>query len=120
MAGGESADLAPDEATGRPRSIFNRFRRSRPAPADLQTRLLIPDEDDEAPAAVEPDELTPLEPARSPWQRQAPETPGASTTSNVSPDAPPMPPNEVVLLHEIAAEVAPQVIKPALPAARQL
>ena len=123
MAGGESADLAPDEATGRPRSIFNRFRRNRPAPADLQTRLLIPDEDDEAPAAVDLDELPPLEPARSPWQRQTPEAPEASTTSDVSPDAPPAPvlapptpSNEANFRHEVTAAVAPEAIEPAPPA----
>ncbi|TAJ20013.1 MAG: hypothetical protein EPO65_05060, partial [Dehalococcoidia bacterium] len=103
----DEPDTSPEDGPpAQRRSIFNRFRRNRTSPSELQSRLSLPDE----PAEIEPtpeDELAPppLEPARSPWRRPDEITPATVTPSaappktSVPPAAPtrPTPPIEAVL-----------------------
>lgn len=103
---GVPSESEPDEATPR-RSIFNRFRRARPATEDLQTHLVFPEE--EPPT----DDLPTLEPARSPWRRPTSEDSVLAPTSDATPATPaaapptrPMPPIEAILPAEVGPEVA--------------
>ena len=122
---GVPSEPEADEAAPRPRSIFNRFRRGRPTPEDLQTRLMFPEEE---PAAVEADELPTLEPARSPWRRPTSEDSAAAPPLTLTPAAPaatplsrPTPPVEAFLPAEMvedvpdAAEPTPTVAATAVP-----
>lgn len=103
--GGVPSEAGSDEERPRSRSIFNRFRRGRTAPEDLQTQLVFPEE--ESPAA-EADAPPTLEPARSPWRRptsedSAPAVPSDTRTlpPAVPPPSRPTPPMDAALPTEV-------------------
>lgn len=121
----DEPDTAPEDGPPVPRlSIFNRFRRNKTSPSELQSRLSMPDE----PADIEPtpeDELLPLplEPARSPWRRPDEITPATATHWTTGPGASaapmvptrPTPPIEAVL----AASMVPPIEEPAVHVTRE-
>lgn len=133
----DEPDTTPEEGPpAQRRSIFNRFRRNRTAPSDLQPRLSLPDD----PAGIDPtpeDELAPppLEPARSPWRRPDEITPATVTPSStasgafVAPTVPtrPTPPIEAVLaastftpIEEPNIEPSPQAAATAAESSREV
>lgn len=87
-------DVPPDpeaeetsEGTSRARSIFNRFRRGRMTPEDLQTRLMF---GEEKPSEMGTDDAPAIAPARVPIRRPAAEDPANSPPP--APAALPSPP----------------------------
>ena len=106
--------MTSDDTSAPRRSIFNRFRRGRTPAPELQSRLLLPDDE---PAAVEEapgDDLVPppLEPARSPWQRTEDSVPVAAVTLSAPP--PPAPPDAQPspLLDTVVAASVPEAVEP--------
>lgn len=134
----DEVPATPDDTSAPRRSIFNRFRRGRTHAPELQSRLLLPDDE---PAAVEPtveevptDDLVPpsREPARSPWQRTEDSVPLAAVTSPAPPppappDARPSPPLDTVVAASVHEAVEaprptpePEDARPPAPAAEMV
>lgn len=102
LSGPEAEETS--EEPSRARSIFNRFRRSRMTPEDLQTRLMF---GEEKPSEARADDAPALAPARVPVRRPAGED--AATSLPPAPPAAgsrPTPPIEAVLAAQETAETS--------------
>ena len=103
--------VTSDDTSAPRRSIFNRFRRGRTPAPEVQSRLLLPDDEPAVEEAPTDDLVRPsLEPARALWQRTEDSVPLAAVTPPATPDAQPSSPLETVVVASV-----PEAVEPARP-----